>query len=642
MKKIHLFLLIFCFTVSYSQNAQEIINKLKKDLSSNPDDKKTASIYSDLTWYYANISVDSSLFYGSKAIKEAERLKDSTLLAQIYSDLGAVYFRKTDFEASKNSYLIAYKIRKIRNDKTGMAKIAANLANVYNKQNQKELALKSYLESVEYFEKTNNFEAAALTNANISSLFMDLKNYQKASKYLNKAIQYQEENNKLDGLSTSYLTKGNIFLRLSDTLNALKYYKKCLKISREIGNKISEVAVLNNISKIKNDQNKGNESKILNQQSAQILSKINKSKDDTSLSLNVVSSLITDHKFLEAKKILLKLKKEYSNEPAYFEDLIQTYNYLIQTSSQLNQKDSVSFYSNAIMRLQDKIIEQTVRKQTNEFETKYQTVKKEKLIAQQKEEVKYKNILLLGLTIIVFFIALFGFLIFRQQKLKNKQQKQEFELKSAITQIEKQNELQQQRLSISKDLHDNIGAQLTFIISSVETAKYVADIKNTTLESKLSNISNFTKDTIVELRDTIWAMNSETINFEDLRLRILNFIEKATTATTDISFNFMVDNALKNTHLSSVQGMNVYRCIQEAINNAIKYSEANNILVEVILDKNEIKIIIKDNGKGFDVETISNGNGLQNMQKRMEEIGGTFQIVSEPTKGTQIKLNFKS
>jgi len=642
MKKIHLFLLTFCFTVSYSQNAQEIINKLKKDLSSNPDDKKTASIYSDLTWYYANISVDSSLFYGSKAIKEAERLKDSTLLAQIYSDLGAVYFRKTDFEASKNSYLIAYKIRKIRNDKTGMAKIAANLANVYNKQNQKELALKSYLESVEYFEKTNNFEAAALTNANISSLFMDLKNYQKASKYLNKAIQYQEENNKLDGLSTSYLTKGNIFLRLSDTLNALKYYKKCLKISREIGNKISEVAVLNNISKIKNDQNKGNESKILNQQSAQILSKINKSKDDTSLSLNVVSSLITDHKFLEAKKILLKLKKEYSNEPAYFEDLIQTYNYLIQTSSQLNQKDSVSFYSNAIMRLQDKIIEQTVRKQTNEFETKYQTVKKEKLIAQQKEEVKYKNILLLGLTIIVFFIALFGFLIFRQQKLKNKQQKQEFELKSAITQIEKQNELQQQRLSISKDLHDNIGAQLTFIISSVETAKYVADIKNTTLESKLSNISNFTKDTIVELRDTIWAMNSETINFEDLRLRILNFIEKATTATTDISFNFMVDNALKNTHLSSVQGMNVYRCIQEAINNAIKYSEANNILVEVILDKNEIKIIIKDNGKGFDVETISNGNGLQNMQKRMEEIGGTFQIVSEPTKGTQIKLNFKS
>lgn len=642
MKKIYLFLLICCFTNSYSQNAQEIINKLKKDLSSNPDDKKTASIYSDLTWYYANISVDSSLFYGSKAIQEAEKLKDSTLLAQIYSDLGAVHFRKTDFEASKNSYLIAYKIRKIRNDKTGMAKIAANLANVYNKQNQKELALKSYLESVEYFEKTNNFEAAALTNANISSLFMDLKNYQKASKYLNKAIKYQEENNKLDGLSTSYLTKGNIFLRLSDTLNALKYYKKCLQISREIGNKISEVAVLNNISKIKNDQNKGNESKILNQQSAQILSKINKSKDDTSLSLNVVSGLITDHKFLEAKKILLKLKKEYSNEPAYFEDLIQTYNYLIQTSSQLNQKDSVSLYSNAIMRLQDKIIEQTVRKQTNEFETKYQTVKKEKLIAQQKEEVKYKNILLLGLTIIVFFIALFGFLIYRQQKLKNKQQEQEFELKSAISQIEKQNELQQQRLSISKDLHDNIGAQLTFIISSVETAKYAPDIKNTSLENKLSNISNFTKDTIVELRDTIWAMNSETINFEDLRLRILNFIEKATKATNDITFNFIVDIALEKISLSSIEGMNVYRSIQEAINNAIKYSEASNILVESNLENNEVEIIIKDNGKGFDYELIYAGNGLQNMQKRMEEIGGTFQIVSEPTKGTQIKLNFKS
>ena len=90
--------------------------------------------------------------------------------------------------------------------------------------------------------------------------------------------------------------------------------------------------------------------------------------------------------------------------------------------------------------------------------------------------------------------------------------------------------MQEQRLNISRDLHDNIGAQLTFIISSVDNIKYAFDITNEKLDSKLNNISSFAKDTIVELRDTIWAMNSNEISFEDLEIRINNYIEKAKEA----------------------------------------------------------------------------------------------------------------
>src|SRR5690606_7568364 len=135
------------------------------------------------------------------------------------------------------------------------------------------------------------------------------------------------------------------------------------------------------------------------------------------------------------------------------------------------------------------------------------------------------------------------------------------------------NSLQEQRLTISRDLHDNIGAQLTFIISSIENLQYGFKITNEKLTNKLTNISSFTKETIYELRDTIWAMNKDKISLEDLQIRTTNFIEKAAIASEGMELKFDVDPELnKDTTFTSVQGMNIYRIIQEAINNALKYA----------------------------------------------------------------------
>ena len=386
MKQKILLLLILVTSFVKAQNAQDIIDGLKEDLKTNVDDKKRATIYSDLTWYYSNISTDSALVYGNKAILESTKIKDSVILAQAYSDLGAVYFRKADFESSKKSFLKAYSIRKLRKDKVGMAKIAANLANIYNKENKKTLALKSYLEAVDYFEKTNNLEAAALTNANIGVLFTELKNYKKSLNYTKKAIDYQEKNKQHVGLATSYLTMGNINLKLEDTLNALKYYEKSIASSKLVENNVSLSSAYNNISIIKRNQNKQKDVDTLLKKSNEIREKLNQIKDDTSFSLSIVNGYIVNEKFDEAKKMLLKLKKDYNNDEKYKSELLQTYQYLIQTNSYLNLPDSVNYYSNLSMKLENVVIEETVQKQTNEFESKYQSEKKEKIILQKELE----------------------------------------------------------------------------------------------------------------------------------------------------------------------------------------------------------------------------------------------------------------
>ena len=636
MKKILLFIILFYSIGTYSQNAQDIIDKLKIELKSKPDTKKTATIYSDLTWYYANISTDSALAYGQKAIFESVKLKDSVLLSQIYSDLGAVYFRKTDYKLSKENFLKSYQIRKIRNDKIGMAKVAANLGNIYSKENKKTAALKSYLESIDYFQKTKNLEAVALTNANIGSLFLDLKNYTKSLNYTKKAIAFQEDKKYDVGLSTSYLTMGNIYLRLKDTLKALKFYSKSITSSKKTGNNVALAAALNNISNIKIVQNKNEEATKLIVQSGKIIQQLNVNSDESSLHLNMAAKDISNKKFIEAKQILYKLKKQYSGFDNHMADLNQTYLYLSQISAYMNNPDSASFYISQSLKLQNEIIEKTVQKQTNEFETKYQTAKKEKQLLQNEIEIKNAKNRLIATFALTILISLIGFLIYRQQKLKNKQQNQEFELKTAISKIETQNKLQDQRLTISRDLHDNIGAQLTFIISSVDNIKYAFDLQNSKLDDKLQKISSFTKDTIVELRDTIWAMNNNAISFDELRSRILNFIEKAKFAKENIHFKFNIDENLNEIELTSIVGMNIYRTIQEAVNNAIKYANATEIVINAT-KTNTILITIQDNGIGFDLENVQKGNGLLNMQKRMEDINGICNFESNKN-GTIIKI----
>jgi signal transduction histidine kinase len=300
------------------------------------------------------------------------------------------------------------------------------------------------------------------------------------------------------------------------------------------------------------------------------------------------------------------------------------------------------------LKLRDSIFKKDREATFAQLEAKYQNEKKEKQLLKSKtkilekeNEIRKKNIQSIVLASIILGILIVSYLVYYRQKLKNKQQQQEFELKSAITKIETQNKLQEQRLQISRDLHDNIGSQLTFIISSVDNIKYAFDLQNVKLDSKLTNISTFAKATIVELRDTIWAMNKSEISFEDLQSRIHNFIEKAKEAREDILFRFEIDAVLKNTTFTSLEGMNIYRTIQEAVNNSIKYAEASEIQIMIAPEDELIGIAIKDNGKGFDIEQVALGNGIANMRKRITDVGGTLQFNSDPATGTTIAIKLQ-
>lgn len=637
VKKILLLALLLVPFIFQAQNAQQLIDNLKVDLRNNPDAKKTATIYSDLTWYYSKVSIDSALVYGNKALESSKKLGDSTLLSQVYSDIGAVYFTKGDFQNSKVNYLNSYKIRKVRNDAKGVAKVNNNLANVYERTFQYKQAMGSFLEALQYFESTNDLKNTNVTKGNIGLVLLKLKNYPKAVKYLSEEIKYEEENNLPEGLCVSCLNIGNVYLKMKDTVNALKFYDKSLKACTQIGNNKGISVAYSNIGSVKSEQKKSKDALELYAKSAKVEIELNSDIDKQSLQLKLAKELIDAKKYEVAFHVLTNLKNIFEKKNSN-ENLMGTYKLLSATHAYLKNPDSVVIYLDNYIHLKNKLSDAYVVKQSQELETKYQTEKKEKLLLKKEIEAKNARYKLFAVSSVALFIGLIGFLIFRQQKLKNKQQTQEFELKSAIAKIENQNQLHEQRLSISRDLHDNIGAQLTFVISSVDNLKFGNQITDSKITNQLTKISDFTKSTIIELRDTIWAMNNNDFSFDDLRSRIFNFIEKAKSAKEDIHFKFNVDENVEEVKFSSIIGINLYRTMQEAVNNAVKYSDAKEIEINVLHQENKIKIEIKDNGKGFDMETVDFGNGLNNMRKRIDEIDGNLIINSEINKGTTISI----
>ena len=635
-KKILCFLLLFPFFTN-AQDVQAHINSLKTELKTQSNPERITAIYSDLTWDYVDISLDSALVYGQKSVSVAKKLNNPKLLSQSYSNLGAVYLRKENYKKSRENYLAAYKIRKANKDYEGMAKININLGNIYASKQEYVPATQSFLEAIRYFESIGNDTIVSMTKGNLGLIFQEMKNYPKAIKYLEESTEFLRKAKLDQGLCHTYLSLGDVYIELKDTLKGLNYYHKGLKNCQACKDNLGVSTLSGRIAAIKSKQGNQKAASVYHETSKKTLENLNSEIEKSNALLFQSQQYLDRKEYDKAYAALNEIRKIHrkNNTERY---LTETYKKLVYVFIQKQQPDSTEYYFEKYNALKEKTLATAVLQQTAELETKYETAKKEKLLLQKEVETKRKTATIIILALVAFFIALVGFLIYRQQKLKNQQQQQEFQLKSAIAQVENQNKLHEQRLAISRDLHDNIGAQLTFIISSVENLKFGFPGMEEKVKTQLTKISDFTQTTIVELRDTIWAMNTNEFRFEDLSSRIYNFIEKAQSAKENIRFQFVIDDNVKDTTFSSLEGINLYRTIQEALNNAVKYAEANAITVHVLREDEKIKIEIKDDGKGFDIDEADYGNGLYNMKKRIEEIDGVFQIRSEISKGTTVTV----
>ena len=145
---------------------------------------------------------------------------------------------------------------------------------------------------------------------------------------------------------------------------------------------------------------------------------------------------------------------------------------------------------------------------------------------------------------------------------------------------------------------------------------------------------------VEKMNDIVWAVNPQNDNFENIILHMRAFGGEL-LAGKDIALNFKSDNGLNSIKLSMEKRKSFFLVYKEALNNAYKYSGAKNVKVEISRVNHSLKLIVEDDGGGFNINEDrlkTGGNGLKNMKIRADELNGTFSITSEVGKGTKVSL----
>jgi two-component system, sensor histidine kinase LadS len=206
-------------------------------------------------------------------------------------------------------------------------------------------------------------------------------------------------------------------------------------------------------------------------------------------------------------------------------------------------------------------------------------------------------------------------------------------------QIEQQNIIENMRGRISQDIHDDVSSGLTKI--SWLAASLKPGISSYGLTEPIVTIDKIisqSRDVISKFGEIIWAVNPKHDNLESLLVYMRNYI---VDFLEDSGFSCRIDfpEEMQNIKLSPELKRNLFLILKETLNNSVKYSKGDCISVSFASRNNKYQITISDNGQGFDKNKINGlGNGLINMEKRMNAVGGDFEIQSDPGQGTRILL----
>lgn len=531
-------------------------------------------------------------------------------------------FERAAQEAKDNGY---YK---------GQAASLEWLHEIYGVLGKKTLASDAALNAMKIYERIDDKEALA----NIYGRYANgqrRRNVDVARTYLKLGINLAEkyELNKIKPML--YEHYGVIFEEAGNLDSALFFYKKSLAIKRSLRDTIGIPFALNRIASVYALENKFvHAEKFLAESDSFRMNE----KGDFGKAFNLIlhgEIEMAKGNFQRAlnwiRKCLIVAKK------IKYKDLI-SYCYLKISEIHANENDfkkALGSYKEYVAFKDSVFNRETLNKMT-ELEIAYETEKKDLQIAKGELSIKHRNIIIIVSLSLLGALLTFTIGFYYFQRIKRERLRRELELRIRLKQSELERKLIQEKLRIARELHDNIGSHLTFMVSTLDNLAY--KLTPNSIKEKLTRISDFGRNAMKELRNSIWAIKNENGDLYELVQKVKEWKQNSLFATDEIELK--VENQLKeNKQLSTGFMLNLFRIIQEALQNAVKHGKANKIVVRFEKIGSGLVLMISDNGKGFDVSNYFEGNGLNNMRERCEELGGSWKIQSSSA-GTNIFCTF--
>ena len=654
--------------------------------------------------YYRGLGVESRV-NSLEAIKIFISQKEFPFLGIAYWQLGTVEHSAGNIDLSRNNYWSSVHFLTAAGDEHNLYRTYFWLARSYDNTSDFDSAAHYYFKSLMLAEKSNEAFKIFNAACELGEAFLDMRNFPKAYQYLdyglknrtasaNKVYVWISLNNYVISLSLlHYFTRADSAIREFEivakqfnngwgwlSLNKLKgiqeyekqNYPEALKYLSDAYRKTNQVTVSKpdlkfiafNLGKAEFKLEKYDSAIVhlayASQLSISIKALVDAMEADLLLSrafekiykpdsalkyFQRYSSLKESVFSLEKQKMITEVTTRYESEKK--EQVIQilekeseanTYLLLLknqQIEKQLLEGDKKSqqlvliSQQNEINKLdasQQALNLENEKKENEKNQVKLKLLEQEtayqKLLASKENQQKKIVYSCIAVVIAISGYALYRYI--RRKKLQNQQ------------------EILKERLRISRELHDEVGSTLSGILMySHLTREQISAAKTDEVEKSLNNIQQSAVEMVEKLSDIVWLVNPEKDSLKKLIERLEQYAEDM-AMIKGMEVKISISPKLANINLPVESRRNIYMFCKEAINNAVKYSHANVIELNMKETENrKIEISVTDDGKGFDKTKLQNGNGLVNMRQRAEDTGGEYSLQTFPGRGTKISLIFK-
>lgn len=556
--------------------------------------------------------------------------KEGAYKSLLYS--GIVYSDNGKYDSAIHFYNKTIRYCSKEKISIGIAKGYANIANAYQFKGDYSKSAKYYLSSIKLFEKTKDSAIISQSYQNLSALYDNINNDKLELLYLKKAIQYSDKTKK-EQLGLLYGDIGLTLLKQNKTKEAFVYFKKTEELSKM--DKSERLLFFTKRNFGEYYKNTKEYSKAISCfEDALALSENQKDIfQKADLYDNLSGLYLETKKFNKALKysfLTLELAKKINAK----EFLFRSQKRISTIYSGMGQSEKAYKYLLLSSNLKDTLLNENQTKQMSLLQTRFETEKKDKSIAEQQIVLKKQELDLIKSQKEkqMYFIASLGLILvtlgiwyfFRQrQKIKNKEiialhQQQEIAKLEALIDGE-----EKERRRIAQELHDGLNGDLSAIkyrLSTLEESGLSAiDTEN------LTKVINMIDESCAQVRSISHNLMPSSILQYGLIETIREYCIKINTSDTfKIDFQFFGNYIGLSKKTETV----IYRIIQELVTNILKHSKSTEAMIQFNYREDELFITVEDNGIGFDKNAISPGIGHKNIKTRIDFLNAQLDIDS--------------
>jgi len=589
-------LFLFNLSLSFSQNPDSLFAIYK---NKNLSDSLRIEALHRTAYVLLDYNPDSAFTLFSIELSYATKIGNSTWIANSLNNLSIYYNNKGNILKSTQYKKEALAIYIENNDSSKIARMYLNIGSDYHKIDKFELALINFQKAKEGYEELGIQKGVAQCTDNIGIIYSDLKNYKKALENYQEALQLRLKENSPYKAAISQSNIGFLYNHLltipTSEVKLIIPFKS--NDSLEISNSIFDSSI---------KYHRLTETEFFEHDKLYDLSYTFLGIGELFFNvLNYDSSLFY---YKKANTLAIDLNIHHNR--------IQTSHALSEVYEKLLYFDSSLFWLRVNLDLKKDLFDENKQFELGgkmaanlyDIEKKHNEEIHKLVLKEEQERTRY----LFTIAIIIFIVAILLFIIFY---FKTKLKRQEEFSKGAIDGTEKE----RKRLAI--ELHDDIGQQLTMIKSTC-TNSGNQEIK-TRINKCIDSIKSFSRD--------LYPVFITTVGLNGALDELTNRLENSSNLHISHELNKELDDILNNN-----QKLNIYRIIQECINNTIKHANATSIRITSSLNNNTITFIYKDNGIGIKSNS-KKGIGSYSTNERVKILSGEITHKKVP-KGVEIRF----